>query len=250
MNETLNNKSLLKIVFSLIVLWIILFEFILPPDSFLPSPTSVIDTVKDLFGLYQFALGLLSTVTVVYVSLFLSYLLVWLFSAQLFNEDNPANKLLLALEGIFEFIPAIIAAFILIYWFPSSEFTEIVFATVFSFFPLMIYVLKNKKNVPEEYLLFSRSLTFTDSSINRKVLFRALQPRIYDYLSELHLILWSLLIAFEYIKGGLGIGVVLGKALEYKDIAAIFLIMIIVSLIVFAGKMVIIFIRNKFVVWE
>ncbi len=192
----------------------------------------------------------MSTISVVYISLFLSYFCVKILSPYIKEKDNFISTFINSFEWFSEFIPGIIIALLLIFWFPESEFVEFIFAFATAFTSLIIKFQNESENVKEEYLFAAQSLGLSEKKITQLVIWKDVQPKLMAHILNFHFYIWTVLIIFEFIKGGLGLGVIFRQALEYKDLSAIFSVFLITGLTIYFGNLSLRIIRNKFINWN
>ncbi|OGU71843.1 MAG: hypothetical protein A2V93_12150 [Ignavibacteria bacterium RBG_16_34_14] len=243
-------RKIYYFLFTYLVLWILLFEFLLPVNQVLPKPSIVIESFPDLWTDYDLPANYLSTISVIYISLILTFFSVKILSSYLVEKNNFISLFINSLEWFSEFLPGIIIGLLLIFWFPKSEFVEFIFAFATAFTSIMIKFQNESENVNEEYVLSAQSLGLSENKMIRLVIWKNVQPKLMEHLFNMHFYLWSMLIVFEFIKGGLGLGVIFRQALDYKDLSAIFSVFLITGLSVYIGTLVLKYIRNKFVFWS
>jgi ABC-type nitrate/sulfonate/bicarbonate transport system permease component len=247
------NTRLNKIYYYLLTylfLWVILFEFILPVNQVLPKPSIVIQSFGALWSDYNLPINFLSTITVIYLSLTVSYFFLKWISPFLAKSNNPVSAFIFSLEWFSEYIPGIIFGFLLIYWFPGSEIIEFVFAFGTAFSSLLIKFQKASGKVEKEYIDTALSLGISERLLIKEVKWKAIQPEIMKHIFYLHFYIWTLLIVFEFIKGGYGLGSIFESALRFNDISALFSIIIITGLTVYLGNSALKYLRNKFFFWS
>jgi ABC-type nitrate/sulfonate/bicarbonate transport system permease component len=243
-------KKIKYFLFAYCILWILLFEFILPVNQILPKPSVVAESFPDLWKDYNLPVNFLSTVTVIFLALTAAYFCVKYLSPFLVEKNNFISLFINSLEWFSEFLPGIVIGLLLIFWFPESEFVEFIFAFATAFFSLTIRFQNESEKPDEEYILAARSLGMKEPAIVKNVIWKNAQPKLMSHLINLHFYLWSILIVFEFIKGGLGLGVIFRRALEYNDISATFSVFIITALAIYLGTLFLRMIRNKFVFWS
>ena len=232
------------------VLWIILFEFILPPNQILPRPSIAVVSIISLFRDYQFLINMLSSISAIYFSFIVAGLFLFIFRRYLINNKNLFGYLAFSLKWISGIIPGILMGLFLIFWFPDSEFIKYVFI-FFTCFTYLVNKLENElKKVNSEFIDAAVSLGGGKDFISDKVCWKIVEPALAESLTALHFYLWSMLIVFEMIKGGSGLGTVLRTAILYKDLSGLFSSIIIICLIIFVGATVIKYFRNKFFFWS
>lgn len=247
------TKKEFKVVYLLIfyfLVWIILFEFLLPVNKILPKPSIVITTFDDLFTVYNLHLHLLSTTGVIYVSMISAYIVLMIAGSWLSNSNFHLVKFIESIEWFSKYVPGIVLAFFLIMWFPGSELIEFVFAFFTSFFSLLFIFNNEKNNVKDEYLSAAESLGANKKEIYKSVILKSIQPSIINHLKTLHFYLWALLIAYEFIKGGFGVGSMLNEVLNYSDLSALFSTVVITGVIIGIGSIIISFIEKKYFSWD
>jgi len=243
-------RKIYLFLLSYFILWIVLFEWLLPVNHILPKPSIVFESFPYLWNDYKLPLNYLSTISVVYISLFLSYFCVKILSPYIKEKDNFISTFINSFEWFSEFIPGIIIALLLIFWFPESEFVEFIFAFATAFTSLIIKFQNESENVKEEYLFAAQSLGLSEKKITQLVIWKDVQPKLMAHILNFHFYIWTVLIIFEFIKGGLGLGVIFRQALEYKDLSAIFSVFLITGLTIYFGNLSLRIIRNKFINWN
>lgn len=237
-------------VLSYFLLWIILFEFILPANKILPKPSIVLESFGALWMDYQLPLNYISTVSVIYLGLVLAYFSVKILSPYLKEEQNIISAFINSIEWFSEFIPGIVIGFLLIFWFRESEYIEFVFAFAASFASMMIKFQNESLDVNQHYIDAAQSLGVSGNKLTRSIVWKDVQPKLMEHIFQVHYYVWSMLIAFEFIKGGNGLGIILRRALEFQDLSALFSVLFIIGLTIWFGTLILKYIRNKFFFWS
>ena len=243
-------KNFHKFLFLYFILWILLFEFILPLNNILPKPSVVLLSFNDLLSDYKLLVNFLSTVCAIYFSLALAYLVVWLIRSYLIKSSHVVSDFVLSLHWFGEFIPWIILGLFLIYWFPSSEYVKYIFIFSISFFSIITHLRQELKTVKTEYFDSGISLGADEKIISKKIIWKEIQPKLFNHLKILNFQLWSLAIIFEYVSNQNGLGVIYRHALEYKDLSALFSNTLITGISVYLGSQLILYLKNKFYHWS
>ena len=106
------------------------------------------------------------------------------------------------------------------------------------------------KKVNSEFIDAAVSLGAGKNFLSDKVYWKIVEPALAESFKRLHFYLWSMLIWFEMIKGGFGLGGILKTAILYKDLAGFFACVLIICLIIFIGASIIKYFTNKFVFWS
>jgi ABC-type nitrate/sulfonate/bicarbonate transport system permease component len=232
-----------------LILWVLLFEFIIPVNKFIPKPSSVVSAFPALWNEYSLAFNLFSTLFAVYIPLIVAYLMIKYLAAILLRDNHIITQFIVSLEWFSEYIPGVIFGFFLIFWFPLSEYTEFLFAFGTAFMGLLIKVKREAEILNPAYIDAARSLGADMNVIRKRILWSNMQPNLINYLSELHFYLWLLLIVFEFIKGGFGIGSVFSDVLRYSDLSGLFILSAITGLLIFTGDLIIKFLGKRYLRW-
>ena len=249
-DKTASQKNIILFILSYFIIWIFLFEFILPANEILPKPSIVFLSFGALWKDYHLLINLLDTLTSVYISIFIAYFLLAFISSYLTKPDNLLVNFFLSINRLAVYVPVFIFVIFILSWFPVSNIIEIIFAFIYAFFSLTILFIKESQHVLKEYLEAALSLGADEKTISKKIIWHAVQPKIFKQILKLHFNLWSILIIFEFIKGGYGLGEIFKLAFEYHDISALFSAAIITAILIYLGKELIIYLQNKFCHWS
>ena len=249
-NKSTSQTKIFLFVLLYFSLWIILFEFIIPANNTVPKPSIVFLSFSALWNDYNLLTNSLVTITSVYIPLIAAYFLLELFASLLIKPSNFLEDFLMSLNWFSNYIPAIIFGIFLIYWFPYSNLIEFIFSFVFGFLSLAILYLVEVKHVEREYLDSAISLGANEGIILRKVIWKAVQPKLFRHLIKLHFNIWSVLIIFEFIKGSNGIGEIFRLSLSYHDVSALFAVFLITGVLIYLGVHIIKYLQNKFCHWS
>ena len=231
------------------LLWILLFELILPVNNIFPKPSIVFQSLFDLFKNYQLGWNYLSTVSAIYFPLILAFYLVRVLFPFILQK-TVISDIILSVEWFSRYIPGIILAMILIYWFPQSEFTKFIFAFLISFSAFMFRSKHLAENLGSEYSLALQSFGIKKNSISQKVIWKAVQPDLMAHIIRQNIYLWASVILFEYINLGYGLGTLLRKILQFKDLSALIMIFLIIGVSIFISTQLFKLIKNKFYFWK
>ena len=243
-------KKLHRLLLSYLLLWIVLFEFILPANNFLPKPSVVLLSFDALWNDYKLPVNLLATISSIYIALIAAYFAAKYLAPVIFKKSHYFSEFLFSLHWFSIYVPWIIFGLFLIYWFPASPIIEFLFLFVTSFFSLIIKMKEESANIGKEYLDSAASLGADEKTIFRKIIWKSVQPKILKHSVNLHFNLWTLAIIFEFIKNGYGLGKIFRMALDYKDLSALFAASIITGVFVYLGNSAIKYYHNKFCHWS
>ncbi len=251
MNFKKNSSKHLKFfILTYFLLWVVLFEFIIPPNQFLPKPSIVILSFSALWKVYNLPVNFVVTISAIYFSMLSAYWVIYILRNFLIKHNHILSEFIFSLNFFSEYIPGIIIGMFLIFWFPFSNYIEFLFAFGTSFFSLLIKLKEEVSSVGKEYIDSAKSLGAGDDIIRKKIIWNAAQPGLIRHLFDLHLYLWTVMIVFEYIKGRYGLGNIFRTAMRYEDLSALFTGTLIVGATVYLGIRIIVYIRNKFFSWS
>lgn len=224
----IKNYSLLIIS---LILWIILFEFIIPTNNFAPKPSVVLESFASLWNDYNILPNLFSTFGCIYLSLlialisqnFLSNKVIdKKFSKYLIKERNKGSLIFL----IFSFL--ILSAI----WFSDFYFFKIIFASVISTFTLTIKNIRGMDRVNPNFIDSIKSIGFPNDVIQNKIISKLYRPSLLNYLKDYQFVLWTILIIYEILIGREGIGFMFNKIVEYRDLSAAIALLLILGFMI------------------
>lgn len=244
------RNTLLFYLGGYLLLWVILFEFILPANKVLPRPSIVIQSFPSLISDYNLFPNFISTAAVVYLSLAAAYYTVRFLSYTSMFEKRRTSGFIDSLRWFSNYIPGLLWGILLLFWFPASEYIEFIFAYLAVLTNMISGLFLNPQLVPEEYSLSSRSLTAENPFYRKTIKWKFIQSFLLKKNYTLHLNIWLLLIAFEFIKGGYGMGNIFQKAVLYQDLSAFFSGLVITGLTIYIGSISLKFIENKKTFWN
>lgn len=248
-SEKRSTKNSFILFVTLMFVYIVLFEFILPINKILPKPTLLVESFLHIWKDYNLFFAFTTTTTIIYVSLILSYAALYVGAAQLF-------KLFVEMEGtvlsfrLFRYLPAFFFAVLFNFWFADSLFAEFLFATLAAIFLASQKLFEESKKVNEEYILVARNLDLTPGDIYEKVYWKFTQPSLIKYYERIHYLLWVLVLIFEFIGNLHGFGFIYRTALSYNDFTALFTLAIMISLLIWFGSFVIRWIDKEIIFWN
>ena len=242
------SKNLLILLIAA-ALYAVLFEFILPINKILPKPSLLIESYSSLWKDYDLLSAFAVSASEVYTSLIIGYLLINFTSGFLISTFKSKTNMFLPFR-LFRYFPAFFYAVIFAFWFPESVIAEYFFALIAAVFYLGLTIRNELLNVKKEYLDSSKSLGISENEINSKVIWKLVQPEVFDSLSRLHYYLWVLVMIFEFIGKTHGFGGIYNSLLNYNDLAALFALAVFISVIIFAGSSFINFFKTKIIYWR
>lgn len=249
-SQKIYRKNIVYFLISYFLLWIILFEFILPSNYVLPKPSIVIDSFGALLKDYHLIRNFVSSAASLYISIIAAYYLLRILNKFLLHEKTGIRNFVFSIEWFSKYLPGIVLGLMLIYWFPQSEYIKYLFIFVVIFNSLLIEHSRQSSKADKVYIDTALSLGANSSTIANKVIWKSFQPDLMDHIYRSHLYFWAMLIFFEYANYGNGLGSILRRALEFKDLSALIAAMIILGIIISLGAYIIKVSKNKLFFWS
>lgn len=248
MQVSIIRKNLI-IVFSVLAVYFILFEFFFSSNSVLPIPTLLIESFPVLFKDYSLLFEGSLTVGNVYLALTLGYLLVSIFIAPIIKIFLRFNKGGWELS-IFKIFPAFFYALLFAFWFPASIAAQLVFTFIAVVFFLLAEIKSKINDVKPEFIIAAKGLSADSSKIYRDVYWNSIKPAVFKSLFTAHYYVWTLILVYEFITGFHGLGSIYNLLLSYNDLAGLFALAIINSFLIWIGTVLIGLIKDKLIYWE
>ena len=244
------RKNIVYFLISYFLLWVILFEFILPSNNILPKPSIVIDSFGALWQDYHLLRNFISSAASIYISIIAAYYLLRVLNKFLLHEKTGIRNFIFSVEWFSKYVPGIVLGFLLIFWFPQSEYIKYLFIFIVVFNSLLVKHSGLCLNINQAYIDSALSLGADSTAISNKVIWKSVQPDLINHIFNSHLYFWAILIFFEYANYGYGFGSIFRRALEFKDLSALIASMIILGIIIFTGGTIIKLSKNKLFFWS
>ncbi|MBI5809213.1 MAG: ABC transporter permease subunit [Ignavibacteriales bacterium] len=243
----LQNSAALFV--TLFFVYIVLFEFILPINKVLPKPSLLYESFLHIWSDYNLLFAFTTTTSVIYIAIALSILFLYA-GAKYFVKLFVEMKYSIQSFQIFRFVPIIFIAVLFNFWLPNNLLAELLFGFLVAVFLAMNKLFDELKKIKEEYLLVARNLNLTPSDIYENVYWKSSLPALAKHYEQIHILLWSLILIYEFIDNTHGFGFIFRTALDYKDFTTLYTTAIILSLLIWLGNSVIRFVNNKIIYWS
>jgi ABC-type nitrate/sulfonate/bicarbonate transport system permease component len=232
-----------------LVVYVILFEFVLHENEVLPKPSLLLESFPALIYDYNLLGEIALTTTIIYMSIFLAYILIYFIAPVLINISLNYDGLFNGLR-IFRYFPAFFYAILFAFWFPFSIVAEFFFAFIACLFFLGLMIFQNLDKTKQEYVVVALNLGVPEKQIYKDVVWKCTQPELFHSMKKLHYYLWVLLLIYEYIGSNAGLGFLYSVLLEYHDFASLFAVAITISFLIWLGNILLKYFDNKLIYWE
>lgn len=240
-------KNYLKFILTILFIYIILFEFIIPPNKFIPQPSVLWESIVHLWTIYNFGLALISTATIVYISIMLSFIMAIYFRGLMLKYMINYKKFLELLR-VFRYFPAFFFAILFSIWFKASLTAEIIFGFLVSIILILIKMNELIPNVKNEFIIFTHQTN--PGKMFSETYWKSILPDLMQHLHRVQFYLWTLILIYEFISDSFGVGYIYKITLMYNDLGAIISISIFMSIIVLLSNIVLKYIEKKMIYWE
>lgn len=211
----------------------------------LPSPLATLETL----GSPIYAWG--SNTLVTAIEIFTGYVLavaVGVVMAMLFSWFDTLRASLFPLLVTLSMIPKVALGPLLVVWFGYGITTNIFFAFLLSFFPILITTARGLREVEPDLLDLVRALKGTRWQIFRKIQLPGALPYIFSSMKVGAILAVAGAIVGEFIASSSGLGYLMIQVQATLDTAAMFMAVILLSLLGVALFAVVLLLEHLLVV--
>lgn len=248
--ENKNYKTQIKILLISLFTYVVSFEFILPPNGFLPKPSLVLESVVPLFSDYNIVNHIAITSSVIYVALAAAFVIFYILRSLLLKAFLDFSNFPKALSFTSYLTPVFIVM-LFNFWFPASLTGEFLIGFVISFFLLSnLFFNETVKQKENQMVLFAGSLGVGKNKIYNEIIWKNILPSFRENFESLHLKIWSLILFYEFFSHFEGLGYLYNLILQYKDFSAFIVVSLFISVLIYIGSKLIKFLLFRFYFWE
>ncbi len=243
------QKIISSFISALIFVYILLFEFILPANKFLPKPTILLDSIHSLYLDYNFTSAFLFTFSAIYFVMLVSFILIRIAGSIGFKIVQLFPGLIVLFDIGKYFIPLFLVLLFEL-WFGNSAIGEYLFILIIIMGLLKSRLFNSFLSIKEEYLLSARSLGVSEKVIINKVIWKSLEPKLFDEISKNHISIWGVVLIYEFVCKTSGIGNTIYNALKYNDLSVIIIVILFLFATFFIMEYFLTRIKKKYFFWE
>lgn len=243
------QKVTLSFISVVLFVYILLFEFILPANAFLPKPTILIDSVFSLFNDYNFAKAYLFTFTSIYSIIIISYFILR-FTSKYISDYSLAFPGLIHLLDLSKYFIPFFLILLFELWFDNLMIGEYLFTLILSMGILKVTFFKEIFSMKQEYILSAKSLGLSEKDIFTKVIWKTIQPKIFQSIKNNQVPIWASVFIYEFICKTEGIGTIFYLVLRYNDLSALLTLFFFLIITFMAMEFILERIRKRFFYWE
>jgi|GEM_PF-3105771 len=223
------KKNVLYFRIIAVLVYAVLFEFFLPVNKILPKPSSIINSLTEIFITYDVSTAILNTFSLYITGIIIVFLILSLFSLPII-ANHKSIKIIFNTISLFTIIPYFLAIVLWAFWFPGSETLKVLFIILIHSL-LFLEDLSSKKYVLPEFITTLQENFNLKGYKKYSIAFNYLQVSVvYNFIERIKFV-WLLLLTFEFIDNTSGCGSIYRQMLDYSDLSGI----VTFSLIIGAG---------------
>lgn len=211
-----------------VVLWWAISAFGGIPSFILPTPLQTVQTLADPG--YQWGYNTFITAAEIFVGYGLA-IAIGVMTAMIFTWFRPVRATLLPLFVTLSMIPKVALGPLLIVWFGYGVSTNIFFAFLISFFPILITTARGLQEVEPDLLDLVRALKGTRWQIFTKIQLPGALPYIFSAMKVGAILAVAGAIVGEFVASSEGLGYLMIQVQSTLDTAAMFMAVILLTLL-------------------
>ena len=197
-----------------LTLWSILSYGRIIDPFFLPTPSTIIRTIYDLFTNHNLLADIWASLFRVMVAFFLSAALAVPLGI-LMSAFKPIAALSEPPIDFIRYLPVPALVPLTILWVGIGEGSKILLLFIGTFFQLVLLVMDDANNVRKEYYEVAYTLGASTKDVITRVLFPAILPNVYDDLRITLGWCWTYLLIGEIVAAREGIGHLIQEAQRF-----------------------------------
>ena len=218
-------------------------------DFILPGPLAVFEGIKIQLQDPIFYSHLWVTTQEALAGFFIAILIALTLGTAV-SQIRIVEKALMPYVAALQTIPKVALAPLLVIWFGYGLSSKIVLAALICFFPMLINVIEGLNSADSERIRMLTVFGASKSQIFKKVKFPSALPFIFAGLDIG--IVFAILgaVVGEFLGAQRGLGTLLLQTQYNFDIAGMFAVLIVLSLMGFFGHSLIVTLKRKFAFWS
>ena len=224
------HRRFFLVSFVLIIsIWFLLTEFNIVNKLFLPSFNELYESLITLFRDKEFSVDIYVSTRRVWFSFLLSFI-VAIPLGLLMSESKIINSIFEPYIDYIRYLPVPALIPLTILFFGIDETSKIVLLFIGTFFPFILLVIDNLKNIPKEYFDLAYSLNYSKWNLYKMKL-RVVLPEIYDNSRISIGICWTYLVIAELVAAQEGIGHMIKEAQRFSNTADVYIGILTIGLV-------------------
>jgi NitT/TauT family transport system permease protein len=196
------------------LIWSILSYGGLINPFFLPTPTTIIETIYDLWANHSLLTDIWASVYRVLVAFAISAIIAIPLGI-LMSSFKIIEAIAEPPVDFIRYLPVPALVPLMILWLGIGEASKIMLLFIGTFFQLVLLVMDDANNVPKEYFELASTLGARRKDIIIRVLLPAIWPNIYDNLRVTIGWCWTYLLIGEIVASRTGLGHLIQEAQRF-----------------------------------
>jgi len=166
------------------------------------------------------------------------------------SQIRVIERMIMPYVAAFQTIPKVALAPLFVIWFGYGMSSKVVMATVICFFPILINVIEGLNSAESERIRMLTVFGASKAQIFKKVKLPSALPFIFAGLDIG--IVFAILgaVVGEFLGAQRGLGILLLQTQYNFDIAGMFAVLLVLSMMGFAGHMIVMALKKKFAFWS
>ena len=248
MNELLKKWSVLLVGIGGLLVWhyaVLLTDI---QEFILPGPLKVFEGLQTQLQDELFYSHLWVTTQEALVGFFLAAVFAISLGTAV-SQIRVIEKMVMPYIAAIQTIPKVALAPLFVIWFGYGMSSKIVMAAVICFFPILINVIEGLNSADPERIRMLTVFGANKSQIFKKVKLPSALPFIFAGLDIG--IVFAILgaVVGEFLGAQMGLGVLLLQTQYNFDIAGMFAVLLVLSIMGFTGHSIIVMLKRKFAFW-
>lgn len=211
--------------------WFVTSAFGLVDSLFLPSPRQIASSFVRLCADKAFGLDIVMSIYRVFVAFGISVLIA-IPLALVMSQYSIMHRLVGPYIDFIRYLPVPTLVPLTILFFGIGETAKIVLLFIGTFFQLILLLIDDLNDVPNEYIDISYTLKFSEGQVMLLKL-RSILPQLYDNCRITLGWCWTYLIIAELVASEVGIGHMIKEAQRFSNTADVYIGIITMGIIGF-----------------
>jgi len=238
-----------KFLFTLIFIYVALFDFILMPLKIFPRTALIWESFKYLNNNFNFLQKSIITLVAILLTMLVSFFILYLLRNLVIKLLEYSPEFLNNFTLFYYFTPLILIAFVGLFL-GNNIISEIIFLLILSFTLFLIALNNAFKNKYEPYILAGKGLGMNPIKIRKNIVWHNLLSLMKNKIRNNYLNIWLYLLIYQFLFASNYLGSILRKLIDYNDIAGFYAFSIFLWIVIFIGNLLISKTVLHFIFWE
>gem|GEM_PF-3476419 len=237
----------IKVLFVLLVIYVLLFDFVLPPLKAFPRVELIWESFLYLVAKHKILSGLGMILSGIYISFLVAFISLFLFKRQVFALLGN-YPLFFRNLNIFGFATPLVFTGIFVLFFSDGILSEFAFLFILS---LSFLINVFSENFPARYVTYEEAALGLGK--NRReisnVVWKGLLPFVKESLPRFHKRIWLYVLLLQMFYAS-NLGGVFYQLIEFKDYAGFYAFAIALWIVIGVNHLIIKYFAEKVIFWD